>query len=276
MTIAVDSHVHLLPERIQREPLLIGEHDPWFAACHAGNKPITTTDELLRYMDREEIETTVVYSWPFLKAEHCREANDFVADVVSRQPERLVGCGIVQPNSAEALQEIERCAQMGLRGIGELNCDAQEFSAESSALPELAARSVQLDLFWTLHCSEPVGHDYPGKGTATPDRIVKLIEKCPGLTVICAHLGGGLPFYAQMPEIANLCSDLWFDIAAVPFLYKASVLNQVIAAVGSDRILFGSDFPLLPRSRYCEMVEMTEESVQNAIWQGNARRLLAR
>ncbi|HEY4869813.1 MAG TPA: amidohydrolase family protein, partial [Candidatus Dormibacteraeota bacterium] len=63
-------------------------------------------------------------------------------------------------------------------------------------------------------------------------------------------LGGGLPFFAHMPEIAQLCRRLWFDTAAGPFLYAPSAYRAVVDLCGAERLLFGSDFPLLRAPRY--------------------------
>jgi predicted TIM-barrel fold metal-dependent hydrolase len=109
---------------------------------------------------------------------------------------------------------------------------------------------VELGLPWTLHCSEPVGHEYPGKGTTTPDQVAAFAARHPDLQLICAHLGGGLPFYGHMPEVRELCRRLWFDTAAVPYLYEPRVYRALADLVGADRLLFGSDYPLLGAERY--------------------------
>jgi len=53
-----------------------------------------------------------------------------------------------------------------------------------------------------------------------------------------------------MPEVRELCARIWFDTAAVPHLYRPSALRAVVTLVGADRLLLGTDFPLLGMSRY--------------------------
>jgi predicted TIM-barrel fold metal-dependent hydrolase len=127
-----------------------------------------------------------------------------------------------------------------------------------------------------LHCSEPVGHDYPGKGTATPDRVAAFALRHPDLKLVCAHLGGGLPFYAHMPEVAALCRRLWFDTAAGPFLYQPSAYRAVADLCGADRLLFGSDYPLLPARRYIDAFAQADLTVaeRELVMGGNAAHLL--
>lgn len=274
----IDSHVHVLPERVRRQRQTIAGDDSWFALCHAGERVIAGEHELLEYLDGDGIDRAIVVTWPFRDPGLCREANDFAADLARHHPDRVDACGIVNPLSADASAELRRIRDLGLRGVGELNADAQGFTLEDERLPALAQLSRDLGLFWMLHCSEPVGHAYPGKGTATPDRIVTLAERCEDLPIIAAHLGGGLPLYAHMPEVARLCRRLWFDTAALPFLYKPSALRDIAALIGADRILFGSDFPLLTSDRYRGALadSWLDDGEVAGIMGGNAQRLLDR
>ena len=71
-------------------------------------------------------------------------------------------------------------------------------------------------------------------------------------------------------------SNVFFDTAASPFLYTPEVYNQVIQLVGADKILFGSDYPLLAQSRLLKEIGALDlpEETKNLILSGNALRLL--
>ena len=246
----IDAHVHVLPLALRERRSEIARRDPWFAACHDGQRAIATVEELLFAMDASGVDRAVCFGWPFADAALCAESNDHLADAMKRHPDRIIGFGCISPAGRGATDELRRCVELGLRGVGELNCDAQSFSLDDPRTDEAVAASVELGLPWTLHCSEPLGHDYPGKGTATPDRVAAFAMRHPALRLICAHLGGGLPFYAHMPEVAELCRRLWFDTAAAPFLYAPTAYRAVVDLLGADRLLFGSDYPLLRPERY--------------------------
>ena len=132
------------------------------------------------------------------------------------------------------------------------------------------------NLVLLTHASEPVGHDYAGKGSITPDILYYLITSFPDLTLICAHWGGGLPFYALMPEVKEAMSNVYFDTAASPFLYRPQVYNQVVHLVGADKILFGSDYPLMSPSRLLREIETLDlpAETEHLILGGNAQKLL--
>ena len=110
------------------------------------------------------------------------------------------------------------------------------------------------------HASEPVGHQYSGKGEATPELLYTLITAFPELKLVCAHWGGGLPFYALMPEVKAALKNVYFDTAISPFLYTPQVYGQVAQLVGADKILFGSDYPLIPQRRFLKEINALDLS----------------
>ena len=80
-------------------------------------------------------------------------------------------------------------------------------------------------------------------------RFIENAREYPDVKIVCAHLGGGLPFYALMPEIREALENVWFDTAATPFLYEAGVFRTVVGLVGAEKILPGSDYPLIRYDR---------------------------
>jgi hypothetical protein len=80
-----------------------------------------------------------------------------------------------------------------------------------------------------------------------------------------------------MPEVGKALSNVYFDTAATPFLYKPQIFKQVADIIGSDRILFGSDYPLLSPKRIIDQIESSGLSQKDKakILGGNAKRLLS-
>jgi hypothetical protein len=208
-----------------------------------------------------------------------REVNDYLIDAVSRFPYRLTGFAGVSPawGGETAAREAERCAKAGLRGIGELHPSSQGYDlGDESVITPLMDVVRALGLIVTTHSSEPVGHTYQGKGDTRPEMLWRYIQKYPDVTLVCAHWGGGLPFYALMPEVAEAMTNAYFDTAASPFLYDAGIFEVVAGLVGADHTLLGSDYPLLRASRLIRQVLESglSDADQAAIMGGNAARLL--
>lgn len=271
----VDSHVHILPDRVRQDVAGVAGVEPWFGACHARGERVASAETLLATMDRDGVDVAVCFAWPFADPALCREANDYVAAAARRHRGRLLGFGVVQPLDPGAPAEVRRCARLGLRGIGEMNADAQGWSLAGGDADAAVAASIAAMLPWTLHCSEPVGHAYPGKGTATPDLVMDFARRHPDLTLICAHLGGGLPLLAPIPEVRDVVARLHFDTAAQPFVYSAEVFSTLVALIGAGGLLLGSDHPLLDVPRYARALSESgiDAASREAVMGGNAARL---
>jgi hypothetical protein len=279
LPVIIDFHTHVLPPEIKKNRSQYIERDPCFAILYSkSDSKIATADELIASMDEAGVDISVILNYGWTTHELCLETNDYIMESVSRYPQRLVGFCAVQPQSPEAaIAEIERCAKAGIRGVGEMRPDMQLFDLTDEVVMEPLVEALRKNkLILLTHASEPVGHDYPGKGSITPDILYPFIAGFPDLKLVCAHWGGGLPFYALMPEVGKAMSNVFFDTAASPLLYTPQVYNQVIQLVGADKILFGSDYPLLAQSRLLKEIEALDlpQETKNLILSGNAQRLL--
>jgi hypothetical protein len=138
--------------------------------------------------------------------------------------------------------------------------------------------AVKNDMIFLTHSSEPVGHQYIGKGSITPDLLYSFILSFPDLKLVCAHWGGGLPFYALMPEVGKALTNVFFDTAATIWLYQPQIFKQVSDIIGSDKILFGTDYPLISPNRIIAQIQSLElpEEDKAKILGGNAQRLLSK
>jgi hypothetical protein len=275
----IDFHTHIFPPWLiaQRQRCL--ERDAAFGELYASPKAkMATAEDLLAAMDEDGVDRSVVMGIGWSDQGLAREANDYIIEAARRHPERLVGFAGVNPAWGDAAaREVERCAQAGLRGVGELHPDWQRFDlSDKSTMTPLMEAVRRHKLIVTTHSSEPVGHLYKGKGKTTPDALWRFIQSFPDVTIVCAHWGGGLPFYALMPEVAQGLANVYFDTAASPFLYTPQVFPTVASLVGADKILMGSDFPLLRVRRLIKQVEESSlsEAERKAVMKGNAERLL--
>ena len=275
----IDFHTHVFPPEIRKQRDRYVEEDPCFAVLYSNpDAKMATAEELIDNMDKEGIDISVVLNYGWTTHELCVETNDYILESIARYPKRLIGFCSVQPRSLQAsIDEIERCVKGGIKGVGELRPDMQLLDlTDEEVMQPFIETITRNNLVLLSHASEPVGHDYAGKGSITPDVLYYLITSFPDLTLVCAHWGGGLPFYALMPEVKEAMSNVYFDTAASPFLYSPQVYHEVSRLVGAEKILFGSDYPLLPQSRLLEEIRALDLSVETKelIVSGNARRIL--
>ncbi|MCX8033356.1 MAG: amidohydrolase [Thermoleophilia bacterium] len=247
----VDAHVHIFPpEIIQRRETYL-DRDTRFGEIYSSPKArMATAEEVVAHMKECGVGVAVVMGFPFRDLGLCRLVNDYVIESVRIYQGRLAGlaCVPVGAGSSEAkasLAELERCLDAGLVGCGELAPNAYDpsFAHLAGLLRERQAPLL-------VHASEPVGHKYAGKGTFTPAECVALAEACRGTPLVFAHMGGGLFVYELMPEVREALSHVYYDTAAVPYLYRPLVYRVAILCAGANKLLFGSDYPLLSPRRY--------------------------
>jgi predicted TIM-barrel fold metal-dependent hydrolase len=275
----IDFHTHVFPPWIKNNQNHYTHNDPLLASLYSSAKArIATADEVIDSMDDDGIDISVVLNINWGSHELCTATNDYIMDSIARFPKRLVGFGAVHLQSPDAaLAEIERCARGGIRGIGEVRPNSPGFNiSDHGVLKTFIDTLTNHNMILLTHASEPVGHQYAGKGDITPDVLYPLITDFPELKLVCAHWGGGLPFYALMPEVKTALNNVFFDTAASPFLYVPQIYHQVIEIAGADKILFGTDYPLMPQRRVLTEIRSLDlpDETESLILSGNARRLL--
>lgn len=274
----IDFHVHVTPADIIKDWQKIGEREAYFKLLSESpvNK-FATAEDVVDQLDRAGVDKAVIFGFAFKDMGLCSYVNDYVADAVKRFPDRLIGYMVVVPNSSQVEGEIARCVDLGLSGIGELFPFGQDFDLTS--LDEMASLSnvcIERKLPIMIHTNEAVGHHYSGKTDTTAVKASAFAHNFPDLKIIFAHWGGGLPFYELMPEIRKQNKNVYYDTAATPFLYDKKIY-QVAKDIGIlDKILFGSDYPLIPMKRYIKDVAESglSEEDQALINGKNARGLL--
>jgi predicted TIM-barrel fold metal-dependent hydrolase len=274
----IDSHTHVLPPRIKEGRGTYVGRDPAFAAIYEDPRArIATAEDVIAELDLREIDTAVIANYSWSSAELCRESNDYILESGVKFSRFIPMCAVCDTTSDDSLREVERCAAGGAKGIGELRPDFHPGDyLEPAGMQPFADLLRKLGLPLLLHASEPVGHVYKGKGEARPEVLYPFLLTVPDLTVILAHWGGGLPFYTLMPEVGEALGNVYYDTAASPYLYSGDIYRRVADLVGAERVLFGSDFPLMSPGRIMREISAAPlaDEERALVLGGNATRLL--
>ena len=273
----IDFHAHIFPSEMKNNREQYLGRDPLFGLLYSNPKSkLSDADDLIASMDEHEIDMSVVLNIAWKSQDLCHETNDYILESVARFPHRLIGFAMVALDSpGAALKEIELCANNGIKGIGEIR-PSKTLLGNLAAWDPIINKIIADDLILLTHTSEPLGHIYPGKGDITPQELYPLIAAFPDLRLVCSHWGGGLPFYGLMPEIKKTIRNIFFDTAASPYLYSPEIYRRVADLAGPDKILFGTDYPLLSPKRYLKEIASLNlvPQVKNQILSENALKLL--
>jgi hypothetical protein len=162
--------------------------------------------------------------------------------------------------------EIERILQNGFYGI-KMHPDFQTFNADC---PEAFAVYEQIEgrIPVLLHAGD-LRYDY-----SAPRRIARILDNFPKLTVIAAHLGGAFNFDDMCEHL--LGRELYLDTSSALWILTNEQARHIFNNHPTDRILFGSDYPLHSTSYELSLLKQVglPESEMDMICRTNAARLL--
>lgn len=277
----IDAHTHLFPPAIRARREDYCARDPWFAELYSNPKArMATAEELVASMDAAGIDASIACPFGWSDPGIIEDCNSYLLDAMQRYPGRIIGLAAIQPTAgARAVAELERCARAGMPGCGELMPHGQGYRlSDLDLLAPLIEVARAYGLFILTHASEPVGHQYHGKGNVAPGDLEVFLRAFPDVRVVAAHWGGGFPFYELMPEVQQAAANLWYDSAASPFLYRNDIFPIAAQMVGARKLLFASDYPLISQQRmldYTRASGLTNEALTLVLGE-NARALLAK
>jgi uncharacterized protein len=251
----IDCHVHLYPDDALADPAgwaAVRGEAKWAAMVgpRADGAPSlqgwANVERLLRDMDAAGVDRAVLVGWYWENPATCAEQNRFHAECVQRHPDRLEACATLHAGAGVdgVRAELARCRGEGLSGLGELCPPAQGFGYDDPAL----AAALELAARWrwpvNLHVTEPAGRAYPGRVETPLMELLALAARHPAVRFVFAHWGGMLPFFELNRAVARPLANVWYDTAASPLQYRSEVFPLVARAVGAERIVYGSDYPL--------------------------------
>jgi uncharacterized protein len=273
----IDVHTHVFPDEVIRNRTRIAEKDRNFDVLYGNSSSRMVDSSKLRdYLSREGIDRAVATGFPFQDAGLLTLSNDCLLEL-AQIDDRIIPLVMVDLQDEErGAAELERCIARGAMGMGEVAYYGQPFSrSERERLDRLVAPLEGAQLLLMMHVNEQIGHRYGGKARIDFNEVVKFVDSHPRLTIILSHLGGGLCFYEFMPEIKKSFAHVYYDIAAIPFLYHKKVYS-FISRFLPEKVMFGSDYPLLPASRYLPDIKELEEEVQVKLLYRNAEEIFER
>ena len=274
---AIDLHVHLpMEEWLQNA---IGPLLPATEAYFRAKVPRKTIEEVAEeYRERDIL--GVVLDWD----DHSVTGrgwmgNEWLASLEGRFPGALMGFGSVDPHRTDAVDELQRCADVGLRGL-KFHPTMQRFDPAEPRFYELWARCQELGLICLFHTGTcGIGAGTPGAGGTKiryshPKFLDAVGADFPGLTLIAAHFGW--PWFMECLAIALHKSNVFIELSGWAPKYLPPEVKREIGKRLNAQTLFGSDYPFISLDRwFAEFDELgLAPEAQEAILLGNASRLL--
>ena len=268
----VDFHVHIFPPQIKEHREQFFEDKGFSLLYSSKDAKLINVEELIDAMDENAIDKSVVFGFPWEKESSYKMHNDYILESVNRFPNRLIGLCCLNPLTNNPEKEVVRCLDSGLKGVGEIAFYGSDITQELvDSMSGIMDILRERDALLLLHTNEPVGHIYPGKSPMSLSGLYMFLKRFPDNRIILAHWGGGLFFYALMKkEVKDVLRNVWFDTAASPYLYRKDIYPVASYIIGSKKILFGSDYPLISPVRYLKEIEdsgMAPDQIRDIVGQ---------
>jgi predicted TIM-barrel fold metal-dependent hydrolase len=289
----IDCHTHAYAPEMAADPrgfALLHREPHWAGLVAPVGKPSlqgwADPEQRLRAMDAAGIEKSVLLGWYWEHASACNLQQRFYEWMIRQWPDRFIAFTPLSFSDPLAMREQLRfAADHGFRGVGELHPPAQGVSWADGLLFEALAFANARRWPVNLHVTEPVGRPYEPRRETPAREVQHWVESFPDLRLILAHWGGLLCFHELNPYIRKTWTQVYYDTAASPRLYRPELIRLAIAAVGASKLLFGSDYPLklyatghpdrdLDRFARELMQGMDEAKDREAVMGGNFRRLM--
>ncbi len=262
----IDFHTHAFPDKLAPKALPV-------LASHVGYDPYGTgtVSDLIEKMDKGGIDKSVVCNIA-TNPKQQTNVNNFAIETMEQHGDRLICLGSINPYSDSIGEELDRLSKAGLPGI-KLHPDYMETTIDDSAFDPIFDRCSELGMFIIIHAGFDVCS--PDKIHATPDMILRRLERNPDIRLVCAHFGGNM-MWDEVEE--KLCGrNLWIDtsMGVLEGLSKEQA-RRIIEKHGSEKVLFGTDFPWCDAKTnidYIKSLGLSDEFEEN-IFHRNAEKLL--
>lgn len=255
----IDFHTHVYPEKIAAKATKA------IADFYNLEGGILGTAEMLLNEGRKVGVEKYVILPVAINPLNVRHLNEATIEETKLHKE-FIGFGTIHAAMDNIMGEVEYIENMGLRGI-KMHPDFQLFVIDDKRLFEMYDY-LQDKMPVILHTGDP-RYNY-----SRPDKLKKVLDNFPRLTVIAAHLGG-YGVFSEALEILGK-TDCYVDISSSRMFMEEEEIYRYIHGYGADRILFGSDFPLWsPKDEFEALLKLkiTDEEKEKIAYK-NAERLL--
>ena len=257
----IDSHCHIYPEKIAHKAIEAVDH---FYGGLPGCPCDGTAETLLACGRAEGISHFIVHSVA-TKPEQVPGINRFISESVRQADGAFTGLGAIHPDSGQLRQDFEELMALGLKGV-KIHPDFQRFEADSLKAFRIYALCEEYGLPVLVHTGD-YRYDY-----SNPERIVNVLKAFPDLTFIGAHFGGWSVWdraQSLLPDFPNIRVD---TSSSFPWMDEKRAL-EMIRAYGSERVMFGSDYPMWTRKPDLDFfgkLDLSGEERENISWRSCA------
>ena len=257
----IDTHCHIYPDKIaQKASQGIGSF------YDIGMNFDGRLDTLKAVSARAHVVHSVIFSVA-TTPHQVHSINTFIAQNVRDSGGRFTGLGSMHPDSETMEEDIAEIVSLGLKGV-KLHPDVQQFPIDDDRGMHICELCDKNHLPLLIHTGD-YRYDY-----SNVNRLIPILETFPHLQVIGAHFGGW-SLWAQAAEALHKYDNLVVDSSSTFHWVSRDTAQKLFSLYGTDRVLFGSDFPMwdpYDEIEYVTSLGLSEADLEKVFYK-NAQRM---
>jgi uncharacterized protein len=187
--------------------------------------------------------------------------NEYVAEYVSRHPEKLIGFCSVDPQDPDAVDQLDDAVQrLKLRGL-KMGPIYQNVAPTDSRFRRLMGRAEELGIPVLIHQGTTFCSNVSLE-IANPVQLQPLALEFPRLRIVIAHLGH--PWINETLVLIRKNRNMYSDISALyyrPWQFYNALVSAMEYGV-LERLLFGSDYPFTTPESTAAALRKVNEMVE--------------
>lgn len=256
----IDIHSHIFPDNIAGK--VVHELESYYGTPWDGTGE---QRDLLESLNAVPVDRSVIFS-SATKPQQVESINNYIAGLVKQFPDRFIGFGTMHQDYANYKDELRRIRELGLRGL-KFHPDFQRFHVDDPRMMKIYEEAGD-SLVLLFHIGDR-NTDF-----SSPYRLARVLRDLPGLKIVAAHMGGYSEWEQAWEHLVG--KDVWFDTSSTMPMLPPEEARRMALAHGTDRILFGSDYPAAHHRKAIAQtldIGLSEEDNEKVFYK-NAEKLL--
>lgn len=258
----INSHCHIYPEKIASKAVE-GIKNFYDLNMSLNGR----TDDLIKDGSKVGVVHYLVHSVA-TTPKQVKSINEFISYEVKSHNGLFTGFGTLHPDSDDIEGDFNYLCDLGLKGI-KLHPDFQLFALNEKKAFDLGEVIAAGDVPLLIHCGD-FRYNY-----SNPEQLIPFLDNFPDLTVIGAHFAGWSMWEDATRQLSGR-ENLYVDLSSSLYALSAETANELIHAYGTDKVLWGTDYPMwdsVSEMEYFNMIDLTDEERSMILYE-NAAKLL--
>ena len=278
--VALDVHVHAERNRGEEQDPVTGEILAAAAEYFGGHPPQPTAEEVAAYYRERNMAAVLFTVDDEAGLGRRRLGNEEVLAAAEANPDVLIPFGSVDPHKGKlGVREARELIARGVRGF-KFHPNIQAFWPNDRSWYPLYEVIAEAGLIALFHSGTTgIGAGMPGGGGvrlkySNPMLVDDVAADFPELDIILAH--PSFPWQEEALAVAVHKPNVYIDLSGWSPKYFPEILVRYTNTLLKDKMLFGSDYPLITPDRWLADFEKLEirDEVRPLVLKENAARLL--